>query len=123
VCVWAQKERTTPFRYAYVCLFVAKSTHKACEISSSHGGEYEVKICLLGCTAVQNNCRPTFQRYVLPPLQGALMMEAARNSETSVDNYFTRQYIPEDKSELRTHKSFIRVSMNIAKEALSKSYM
>jgi hypothetical protein len=44
----------------------------------SHGGEYEVQICLLGCTA--------------------LMMEAARTSETSVDNYFTRQYIPEDKS-------------------------
>jgi hypothetical protein len=30
----------------------------------------------------------------------ALMMEAARTSETPVDNYFTRQYIPEDKSEL-----------------------
>jgi hypothetical protein len=30
----------------------------------------------------------------------ALMMEAARTSETSVENYFTRQYIPEDKSEL-----------------------
>jgi hypothetical protein len=26
----------------------------------------------------------------------ALMMEAARTSETSVDNYFTWQYIPED---------------------------
>jgi hypothetical protein len=31
-----------------------------------------------------------------------LIMEAARTSETSVDNYFTRQYIPEDKSELHT---------------------
>jgi hypothetical protein len=30
----------------------------------------------------------------------ALMMEAVRTSETSVDNYFTRQYIPEEKSEL-----------------------
>jgi hypothetical protein len=29
-----------------------------------------------------------------------MMMEAARTSETSVDNYFTRQYIPEDNSEL-----------------------
>jgi hypothetical protein len=28
-------------------------------------------------------------------------MEAVRTSETSVDNYFTRQYIPEDKSERR----------------------
>jgi hypothetical protein len=28
------------------------------------------------------------------------MMEAARTSETPVYNYFTRQYIPEDKSEL-----------------------
>jgi len=32
------------------------------------------------------------------------MMEAARFSETSVDNNFTRQYIPEDNSELRTRR-------------------
>jgi hypothetical protein len=32
----------------------------------------------------------------------ALMMEAARTSETSVEIYFTRQYIPEDKSEQRS---------------------
>jgi hypothetical protein len=30
----------------------------------------------------------------------ALMMEAERTSETSIDIYFTRQYNPEDKSEL-----------------------
>jgi hypothetical protein len=30
----------------------------------------------------------------------SLMTEAARTSETSVDNYFTRQYIPEDNSEI-----------------------
>jgi hypothetical protein len=30
----------------------------------------------------------------------SLIMEAVRTSETSVDNYFTRQYIPEDNSEL-----------------------
>jgi hypothetical protein len=29
------------------------------------------------------------------------MMEAVRTSETSVDNHFTRQYIPEDNSEHR----------------------
>jgi hypothetical protein len=29
-------------------------------------------------------------------------MEAARTSEMSVDNYFTRQYIPEDNSEFHT---------------------
>jgi hypothetical protein len=28
------------------------------------------------------------------------MLEAARTSETLVDNYFTRHYIPEDNSEL-----------------------
>jgi hypothetical protein len=28
-------------------------------------------------------------------------MEAVRTSETSVDNHFTRQYIPEDNSELK----------------------
>jgi hypothetical protein len=31
-------------------------------------------------------------------------MEAARTSETSVDNYFTRQYVPEDKSEPHTRR-------------------
>jgi len=40
-------------------------------------------------------------------------MEAARTSETSVDNYLTRQYIPEDNSEhtrrrknLKSHKKW-----------------
>jgi hypothetical protein len=33
-----------------------------------------------------------------------LMMEAACTSETSVDNYFTQQYIPEDTSELHTRR-------------------
>jgi hypothetical protein len=32
----------------------------------------------------------------------SLMMEAVRTSETSVDNHFTRQYNPEDSSELHT---------------------
>jgi hypothetical protein len=31
-------------------------------------------------------------------------MEAVRTSETSVDNNFTRQYIPEDKSEHHTRR-------------------
>jgi hypothetical protein len=39
---------------------------------------------------------------VLPP--SSLMIEAARTSETSVDNYFTQQYIPEDNSEPHTHR-------------------
>jgi hypothetical protein len=34
----------------------------------------------------------------------ALMMETACTSKTSVDNYFTWQYIPEDKSELHTRR-------------------
>jgi hypothetical protein len=33
-----------------------------------------------------------------------MMLEAARTSETSVNNYFTRQYIPEDNSELHTRR-------------------
>jgi hypothetical protein len=32
------------------------------------------------------------------------MMEAVSTSETSVDNYFTQQYIPEDNSELHTRR-------------------
>jgi hypothetical protein len=38
-----------------------------------------------------------FQRCVLSPSSG--MMEAVCTSETSVDNHFTWQYIPEDNSE------------------------
>jgi hypothetical protein len=34
----------------------------------------------------------------------SLMMEAVRTSETSVVNYFTRQYIPEDNSEHHTRR-------------------
>jgi hypothetical protein len=41
----------------------------------------------------------------VPPSSGMMMMmEAVRTSETSVDSYFTRQYIPEDNSEHHTHR-------------------
>jgi hypothetical protein len=55
-----------------------------CEISSSHGGEYDVQSCLLGCNAV-------------------------RTSETSVDNHFTRQYNPEDSSE-HSYNSYLQTN-------------
>jgi hypothetical protein len=42
------------------------------------------------------------------------MMEAVRTSETSVDNYFTWQYIPEDNSEqLKLHFLAVTVESNI----------
>jgi hypothetical protein len=45
----------------------------SCEISSSHGGEYEAQN-LLGCTSVfLIEYRLTFQRYVLPPSSGRLL--------------------------------------------------
>jgi hypothetical protein len=37
----------------------------------------------------------------------ALMVEAARTSETSVENYCIRQYLPEYKSELQKKKTFL----------------
>jgi hypothetical protein len=37
-------------------------------------------------------------------LSSGMMMEAVRTFETSVDNYFTRQYIPEDNSEHHTRR-------------------
>jgi hypothetical protein len=36
-------------------------------------------------------------------------MEAARTSETSVDNYFRRQYIPEGKSEPNGYSTFLHL--------------
>jgi hypothetical protein len=56
------------------------------------------------------------QRSVYDVQNCLLMMEAVRISEMSVDNYFTRQYIPEDNSEhhtrrrenLKSHKDLCR---------------
>jgi hypothetical protein len=46
------------------------SANEAKQISSSYGCEYEAQN-LLGCTAVfLIECRPTFQRCVLPPSSG-----------------------------------------------------
>jgi hypothetical protein len=45
--------------------------------------------------------------------QRSLMMEAVRTSETSVDNYFTRQYNPEDNSEQITDCIHIIVYVNM----------
>jgi hypothetical protein len=49
------------------------------------------------------------------------MMEAARTSETSVDNYFTRQYIPEDKSELQKEKKLFRQMTGLRALIMSSS--
>jgi hypothetical protein len=49
------------------------------------------------------------------------MMEAARTSETSVDNYFTRQYIPEDKYELHTRRRENLKSHKTLKDSLKDS--
>jgi hypothetical protein len=83
----------------HLILYVSYVGHcvvsKVCEISSSHGDEYEAQN-LLGCTAVfLIECRPVSEVHAASII--ALMMEAARTSETSVDIQLgTRQYIPED---------------------------
>jgi hypothetical protein len=41
------------------------------------------------------------------------MMEAARTSETSVDNHFTRQYNPEDSSEHHFSKVLAKSRGNV----------
>jgi hypothetical protein len=48
------------------------------------------------------------------------MMETVRTSETSVYNYFTRQYIPEDKPELHTRRreNFKSHIVNLCGEAI-----
>jgi predicted extracellular nuclease len=49
-------------------------------------------------------CRVKQLSTFVSEVRTASMMEAVRTSETSVDNYFTRQYIPEEKSELHTRR-------------------
>jgi hypothetical protein len=52
-----------------------------------------------------------------------MMMEAARTSETSADNYFTRQYIPDDNSELQEEDYFFLspVPLPVLKRTLAAS--
>jgi hypothetical protein len=59
-----------------------------CETSSSHGGGYDVQNCLLGYRLLP--CKMIVDRR----FRGAYCLH-----ETSVDNHFTRQDIPEDNSE------------------------
>jgi hypothetical protein len=48
------------------------------------------------------------------------MMEAVRTSETLVDNYFTRQYIPEDNSEHHTrHRENLKSHLIIIVNAIN----
>jgi hypothetical protein len=48
-------------------------------------------------------------------------MEAVRTSETSVDNYFTRQYIPEDYSEHHTrHRENLKSHKKTCSKILQK---
>jgi hypothetical protein len=65
--LWNPKQRNKFGNVAIPTEFLrTTSKQKLYEISSSHGGEYEAQN-LLGCTAVfLIECRPTFQRYVLP---------------------------------------------------------
>jgi hypothetical protein len=50
-----QEDRGTTATHAFYhdnFLNVLANVTFSCEISSSHGGEYDVQSCLLGCTAV-----------------------------------------------------------------------
>jgi hypothetical protein len=49
-------------------------------------------------------------------------MEAVRTSETSVDNYFTRQYIPEDNSEHHTRRRDNVKSHNYSSDSIGAKY-
>jgi hypothetical protein len=65
-------------------LLSSKNLPLSCEISSSHGGEYEAEI-ILGCTAVfLIGCRPTFQRSVLPPSSGRWVSLATKQNKGSL---------------------------------------
>jgi hypothetical protein len=67
---------------------VQPAENGTCEVSGSHGGEYEVRVFwdILLCSQVDVDRR-----------FNALMMEAVRTSETPVNIYLTTwQYIPED---------------------------
>jgi hypothetical protein len=75
----------TPFTYPYPPMYMHFYTKQ--QNRCSH-----VRFQVL--TAASMKFRIVF--WDVLPCKISLMMEAARTSETSVDNYFTQQYIPED---------------------------
>jgi hypothetical protein len=60
----------------------------------------QFRITVIGGLDTTRNC----VRFQVLTRRG--MMEAVRASETSVDNYFTRQYIPEDNSILHNKELY-----------------
>jgi hypothetical protein len=63
-------------------------------VSSAEATEHQTQMKYNNECQVSSN----WNRTILCEIS-SLMMEAVRTSETSVDNHFTRQYIPEDNSE------------------------
>jgi hypothetical protein len=50
------------------------------------------------------------------------MMEAVRTSETSADNHFTWQYIPEDNSEHHTHSSLMMEAVRTSETSVDNHF-
>jgi hypothetical protein len=50
--MWLKSETTDESEYDVTGIYEISGLYFSCENSSSHGGEYEVHIYLLGCTAV-----------------------------------------------------------------------
>jgi hypothetical protein len=56
-----------------------------CEISSSHGGEYDVQSCLLGCTAVMSN--PWWWRQYAPQKRrSTINLHGSTTQKTALNN-------------------------------------
>jgi hypothetical protein len=105
---------------------------RTCEISGSHGGQYEVQSSGIYCHVVKSMLTDPSAIGLLPHLSSpipldsyitsylftlgsliALMMEAARTFEMSVDiNLTTLQYIPEG-SELQWRTCYTTFSQNM----------
>jgi hypothetical protein len=80
-----------------------------CEISGSHGGEYEDG-CLLGCCAASSvtEVSEVFAASIIRAII-ALMVEAASTSEMSVNFYQTAGRKNPEDNHLSTLKCFFRI--------------
>jgi len=81
---------------------VIRNSGRAGYVNAAFTLQYRRKYSTVKNKTTSLQTRTTFRRCVLPPSSG---MEAVRTSETSVDNHFTRQYIPENNSEQKLSKS------------------
>jgi hypothetical protein len=96
----------------YLGKYGKMQTRKSCEISSSHGGEYDVQSCLLGYTAGYG---ARFFTSVVKSYSSADMLTCLQKRETSLQRRVMRYS--------RRHRDYRKQEVNETKKTVTTSQL